>query len=252
MTHLPKYRELSRLEMIDPSSPVGRVAPFRKFSGKLTSDIGYNRDTMSSFSNSKLFLKRVKRIFTHKILGQYKWYKSKYAPPSPYLIKINILIANALPKSPWIETGTYLGETTKVLSKKFPFVFTFEPSLTHFHYVKNRFRHSQKITVINSPSETGLEQLLNNLSGKLNIYLDGHYSGDNTFQGTRLTPIREELKIIQKYLDRFSKIFVAIDDFRVFGSQDGNYPSKFSLVEFCERNSLEWKVEHDIFMFKKN
>ena len=93
---------------------------------------------------------------------------------------------------------------------------------------------------------------MSNLNGEINMYLDGHYSGDNTFEGSKVTPIREELKIIEKYLNEFSKLFVAIDDFRVFGGQDGHYPTKFSLVEFCERNSLEWKVEHDIFMFEKN
>jgi hypothetical protein len=207
---------------------------------------------MSSFSNSKLFLKRVKRILTHRILGPYKWHKSKYAPPSPYAIKLKILLLNAIPKAPWIETGTYLGETTKVLSKNSPLVFTFEPSYIHFQYVKSRFKSNQKVTVLNSASETGLEQVLNNLNGELNMYLDGHYSGDDTFEGSKVTPIREELTIIEKHLNKFSKLFVAIDDFRVFGSQDGHYPTKFSLVEFCERNSLEWKVEHDIFMFKKN
>ena len=140
----------------------------------------------------------------------------------------------------------------KVLSKNFPLVFTFEPSYIHFQYVKSRFKNDQKVTTLNSASETGLEQVLNNLNGELNMYLDGHYSGDNTFEGSKVTPIREELKIIEKYLNKFSKLFVAIDDFRVFGSQDGHYPTKFSLVEFCEINSLEWKVEHDIFMFKKN
>ena len=89
-------------------------------------------------------------------------------------------------------------EYIKILSKKFPLVFTFEPSPTHFHYVKNRFKNCQKVTVINSASETGLEQVLNNLNGELNMYLDGHYSGDNTFEGTKVTPIREELKIIEK------------------------------------------------------
>jgi hypothetical protein len=79
--------------------------------------------------------------------------------------------------------------------------------------------------------------------------LDGHSSGDGTYTGTTKTPIRFELEIIEKYLSKFSKLFVAIDDVRVFGSIDGVYPSRYFLVNFCERNNLKWKIEQDLFMF---
>jgi len=89
------------------------------------------------------------------------------------------------------------------------------------------------------------------LSGKYNFYFDGHYSGDGTFLGGQKTPIREELAILEKYLLRFSELFVAIDDFRVFGNKNGTYPSRNFLVDYCQRNNLEWKVENDLFMFFK-
>jgi hypothetical protein len=87
------------------------------------------------------------------------------------------------------------------------------------------------------------------LSGEINFYLDGHSSGDGTFEGNSRTPIRYELEIIEKNLTKFSKLFVAIDDFRVFGNSDDIYPSNYYLVNFCKKNKLKWKVEQDIFMF---
>ena len=200
-------------------------------------------------SLNRLRVKRFKRILTHGWFAGWYWRKSNYSPPSPYKIKKSILLSNALRDAPWIETGTYLGETTKFLARHYPYVITFEPSKSHYFYAMDRFKKTENITVINSTSENGLNKCLSKLSGEVNIYLDGHASGDGTFTGNNRTPIRYELEIIEKNLVKFSKLFVAIDDFRVFGSSDGIYPSNYYLVNFCKKNKLKWKVEQDIFMF---
>ena len=204
---------------------------------------------MDKTSVNWLRFKRFKRILTHGWFASLLWRKSGYAPPSPYRIKKLILLSNSIRSAPWIETGTYLGETTKFLAKNNPFVITLEPSISHYVYTTNRFRKTKNITVINSTSEDGLEKILSQLSGVVNIYLDGHASGDGTFISDVLTPIRYELEIIKKYKNNFSELFVAIDDFRVFGNSDGIYPSNYYLVNYCKENDLNWKIEQDIFMF---
>ena len=45
------------------------------------------------------------------------WKKRNFNPPSPDFIKHQILINNNLKDSLWVETGTYYGDTTKILSK---------------------------------------------------------------------------------------------------------------------------------------
>ena len=45
------------------------------------------------------------------------WRARNFSSPSPDVIKNQILINNNLKDSLWIETGTYYGETTKLLSK---------------------------------------------------------------------------------------------------------------------------------------
>lgn len=158
-------------------------------------------------------------------------------------------MSNAIQNSPWIETGTYLGETTKYLAKHFPSVVTLEPSIAHFEYNLAKFRSNERVTILNAASEDAFFSVLEGFCDSVNIYLDGHYSGDGTFCGSNKTPIKEELAAIELALVRFRNIFVAIDDFRVFQSEDSVYPSNFTLVEFCKRNNLGWTVEHDMFLF---
>ena len=204
-----------------------------------------------SLHTQRLRLKRLKRVLTHTFLGYIKWRSNNYRPPSPYSIKKKTLQNNAFPNVGWIETGTYLGETTKFLSKNYSSVITIEPSAPHFNYVSKRFRKISNVKVINSTSENSFNELLRNSKDELNIYLDGHYSGDGTFGESKVTPVKEELDSIEKSLDRFKKLFVAIDDFRVFTNSDSAYPSRYYLIDFCKRNNLIWNVEQDIFMFWK-
>lgn len=205
----------------------------------------------SSLDAQKLRLKRLKRVLTHMFLGYIKWRSNNYRPPSPYSIKKKTLQNNAFPNVGWIETGTYLGETTKFLSKNYSSVITIEPSAPHFNYVSKRFRKISNVKVINTTSENSFSELLRNSKDELNIYLDGHYSGDGTFGESKVTPVKEELDSIEKSLDRFKKLFVAIDDFRVFTNSDSAYPSRYYLIDFCKRNNLIWNAEQDIFMFWK-
>jgi len=205
----------------------------------------------SSLDAQKLRLKRLKRVLTHMFLGYIKWRSNNYRPPSPYSIKKKTLQNNAFPNVGWIETGTYLGETTRFLSKNYSSVITIEPSAPHFNYVSKRFRKISNVKVINTTSENSFSELLRNSKDELNIYLDGHYSGDGTFGESKVTPVKEELDSIEKSLDRFKKLFVAIDDFRVFTNSDSAYPSRYYLIDFCKRNNLIWNVEQDIFMFWK-
>lgn len=206
---------------------------------------------MSQLSINRLKLKRLKRIFTHGLFAYLHWSRSDFIPPATYKIKKRTLLVNSLESAPWIETGTYLGETTNFLARHSSQVITIEPSLTHFLYAKRRFKRKKNIILKNSTSEIILEEIISQLSGRYNFYFDGHYSGDGTFLGRQKTPIREELAILEKYLSQFSELFVAIDDFRVFGKKDGVYPSRNFLVDYCQRNNLQWKVENDLSMFFK-
>ena len=45
------------------------------------------------------------------------WKKRNFSPPSPEFVKHQIIQNNNIEESAWIETGTYYGDTTKILSR---------------------------------------------------------------------------------------------------------------------------------------
>lgn len=103
----------------------------------------------------------------------------------------------------FIETGTYLGKTTKWASKYFNTVFTIEAS---FEFYKNlNFKKYLNIVSIFGNSIDHLKFTLNECSI---IYLDAHYSGGDTYNSY---PLLDEIDIINN--SNFDHIII-IDDAR--------------------------------------
>jgi hypothetical protein len=182
-----------------------------------------------------------------------KWKKSQFAAPSPHCVKRTRLIANGLPNATWVETGTYLGDTTFELAKQGGFVITIEPDQVLYAKAVQRFRNHQNVRLINKTSEEALPELVPTLSGNIVFWLDGHYSGGVTHKGDLDTPIREELDSISKSLSKFESVVVAVDDVRCFNPENPiwqQYPSLDFLVVWARDNNLQWHIEHDIFFAK--
>jgi hypothetical protein len=165
-----------------------------------------------------------------------------------------VLLRNGLPDSTWIETGTYLGETTRFLAKRSRFVYSLEPEPTLFANAKELFKRTGNVRIINGTSETVLPSLLPTISGKVNFWLDGHYSAGLTFKGPQDSPIGDELSCIAKNLAHFSRVCVLIDDVRLFvgnSSENSGYLPLEFLVTWAKDNNLQWHIEHDIFVANK-
>lgn len=183
-----------------------------------------------------------------------EWKRRQYASPSPPSVKRKVLVRCGLPDGTWVETGTYMGDTTAFLSEYSKHVYTIEPSPELFKRAQARFSSNQKITCINGLSEQIFHDLLPKLSGKVNFWLDGHFSAGVTFKGPVDTPIVEELKAVEKNLARYQRAAVFIDDVRCFdpvNPEYREYPKRAFLVEWAERNGLDWHIEHDIFIALK-
>lgn len=178
------------------------------------------------------------------------WVKSGFASPSPFFVKKKIFMRHGIKRAPWVETGTYLGDTSSFLSNYFNAeVFTLEPADNFYELAKKRFAHNQKIHVIHGSSETKLESVLKKLDGQVNFWLDGHFSSGATYQGDFDTPISKELELITKYQSSFNKITIFIDDIRVFGTLK-DYPSLSYLAAWADKNNFAWSIEHDVFIAK--
>ena len=180
-----------------------------------------------------------------------EWVGRGYESPSPSWIKRSVLLRIGAKNATWIETGTFMGDTAALLAPQSKAVYTIEPEQSLFEQAEARFRNDPHVNVIHGLSESVLPTLLPTLSGKVNFWLDGHYSGGITHQGPTDCPVRDELANIQKNLSHFESVIVMIDDIRCFDPTIplyADYPDLDYLVDWARKNNLRWHIEHDIFI----
>lgn len=180
---------------------------------------------------------------------------NNFSEPLPQFVKEKVFNKYNLTNSVWIETGTYLGKSTKYLSQISDEVFSLEPDKDLYEQAKIALKDFSNIKLINKTSENGLEEILKGIKNEnLCFWLDGHYSGGITFKGDVDTPILEELRIIEKYIKNFKNLNILIDDFRLFekyNNSNEEYPDKSLLIKWVEDNGLRWTIQSDIFIVQK-
>jgi hypothetical protein len=186
--------------------------------------------------------------FFRNIKFFYNWYKKGFISPAPNFVKHKIIGNFLIKDSIFIETGTNEGKTLRKLYKNFSYSYSIEPSDFYYNLSKKNLSDlSNKIELVHSTSEDSLEKiLLKCKNNDVTFFLDGHYSGKNTYHGKTDTPIEFEIKLILKHLKFFKNIVVVIDDFRCFEKE--NYPNKNFLVNLAYENNLFFTIEHDMFI----
>ena len=183
------------------------------------------------------------------------WRKTRFSMPAPHFVKINVLTKWG-GRGTWIETGTFLGDTTTQLAKVAESVITIEPSKKFFLLAGERMRDISNIQIIHGTSEDCLRSVLEKIveEGKtkdVSFWLDGHFSQGETFKGITDTPILEELSIISDFLSLMSNVTILIDDVRLFRTDvklSETYPDLRKLVDFATDRNLYWTIEADIFV----
>jgi hypothetical protein len=181
------------------------------------------------------------------------WWKRNFSSPAPHFVKMSVL-ETAKNIDVWVETGTYMGQTTEFLARNTSRVISIEPSLELAKRAEVLFAKNRNIQIVNGLSENKLSSILEALpSDSLNIafWLDGHYSEGPTHLGPIETPIVQELRVIEAQLQKFQEVTVFIDDFRCFVNQQKDYPQTSFLSIWAESNTMSWSVEHDIFIARK-
>ena len=88
------------------------------------------------------------------------WGRRSYQAPSPQLIKKAVLLRNALLNATWVETGTYLGETTKSLSENGKFVYSIEPEPKLYAAAILKFKKYSNVKIIKGLSEDVFRYLM--------------------------------------------------------------------------------------------
>jgi hypothetical protein len=118
------------------------------------------------------------------------------------------IIANTRPRA-IVETGTFLGTTTELMSQTGLPVFTIELHPRNYGFARARFLRRRNVKLLHGDSRTGLRRLFDRLLQPLPgltvfFYLDAHWNDD--------LPLAEEIDII---FTRCPMAVVMIDDFEV-------------------------------------
>ncbi len=133
----------------------------------------------------------------------------------------------------FIETGTYLGDTTASLSDIFKKIITFEISTELVDLARKRFFNKPQIEVICGDSGTELEKVLASINEKTIFWLDGHYSEGFLYakeQGLE-TPIKKEIHaIFTSPIKKLNNIILIDDAFEFDGTR--GYPTLCELKDF--------------------
>jgi hypothetical protein len=135
----------------------------------------------------------------------------------PALTESEIIDMVNIPFQIFVETGTYLGETTKVASGLFETVHTIEIA-PHFYQNAKKMFSGTNVTCHLGDSSIVLKDICPTLDRPTCFWLDGHWSAGNTGKGIKNVPLYEELELIMNLCSQ--ECVILIDDCRLFGKTD--------------------------------
>jgi hypothetical protein len=136
----------------------------------------------------------------------------------PALTSTEIRTMMSIPCSIFIETGTYLGQTTEIAASMFEKVHTIEVKNDLFISAKNKLSRYPNVVCHLGDSSILLEDICKKLTKSSCFWLDGHYSAGNTGKGSKNVPLYEELQTIMKNCSQ--ECIILIDDCRLFEKTD--------------------------------
>jgi hypothetical protein len=138
---------------------------------------------------------------------------------NPYFpTEMAVNLAEIAKADTFIETGTYMGGTTKWASTRFKEVHTIELSEALYQQVKDELLSKGNITPNLGDFRDVLSKILPNIKNNILFWLDGHYSAGVTAGKDDPCPLLKELEII---LSRNNEDIILIDDARCLGGTGG-------------------------------
>jgi len=175
-----------------------------------------------------------------------RWQREGRPVPPPPAVKQRVLRAYAkrFELRTFVETGTFLGDTTAAMKPYVDRVVTIEISPDLAAHARERFADALNVQVLEGDSGSLLPDVLASLHEPALFWLDGHYSGGITARGDADTPVRAELSAILDHPVRTHVIL--IDDARDF--KGGGYPTIAEVAEMVRGHptGYEFDVRDDI------
>jgi hypothetical protein len=143
----------------------------------------------------------------------------------------------------FLETGTYLGDTLKVVRRYFDRVLSVELSEDLHNQNLKRFKKYRNVFLWQGNSGKRMPEMLLMIVGERALFwLDAYYSGIGTAKDENVCPIISELEAIAKHPRRDHCIL--IDDVSCFGQEEG-YPSIEKVREMLLKINPAFQVQID-------
>jgi len=144
----------------------------------------------------------------------------------------------------FVETGTFLGETTLAMSRVFERCWTVEIDQSLYEQALRRFHGHDNITALQGDSASRIVDILREIDAPAIFWLDGHYSRGKTGRGATDTAVVSELAHIFEH--PIKEHVILIDDARTFLGVNG-YPTIKALHRFVrQRSPYRMRVSNDI------
>jgi hypothetical protein len=173
--------------------------------------------------------------------------KGKPLPP-PDAVKRQAMTtyASRFGATVFVETGTFMGDTTHAMQSSFSQLHTIEFDEKLFQKATERFKTTSKIKVWQGDSGKVLPVVLSHIPKNevCLFWLDGHYSGGVTGKANIESPIEAELEAI--YAHHVHHV-IMVDDARLFTGQR-DYPTLENLEKAVRKHNPNggFEVRHDM------
>lgn len=112
-----------------------------------------------------------------------------------------------------VETGTFRGDSTEVLARRFDRVISVEASATLAAAAERRLRRFPNVQVRHGDSRATLPSVVAELTEPALFWLDSHYCGPETHGASRQCPVLEEITAV---VSATPAHVLLIDDARLF------------------------------------
>jgi hypothetical protein len=174
------------------------------------------------------------------------WALSGRPMPMPPHMKVRAIedAAIHIHATVFIETGTYRGDTSKILSKRVHQVVSVEIDKRLATLARERFGNSN-VEILEGDSAELMSSIVSRFKNQVCLYwLDGHYSSGVTGGEVKPVPVQRELEEILPFLK--SSDLIIIDDIREFDGK--NYPSLDHLTSYITqiRPDLDYRTLNDM------
>jgi hypothetical protein len=145
----------------------------------------------------------------------------------------------------FVETGTYLGLTSKVASRIVLHVYTIELSKILFTSNLKKYSNYKNISFMYGQSEHELQKVLNmDLSFPICFFLDAHFSEGLTQKSNRESALELEVKSILNFVRDFPTV-VIIDDFVALNGTNG-YLSLDDVISQLGNHNFRFKQSNNM------